>query len=212
MAQVTLYNKEGKEKGKETLVDSLFDVPANDALVYEYVVGFLANQRQGTHKSKKRSEVSGGGVKPWRQKGTGRARSGSNTSSIWVRGNKAFGPTPRDYYSTIPVKKKRGAFLCALSMKARDNKIVLIEDMGVTAPKTKEVVGLFKALKVDGGKNLIVVEQFEKNLFLAARNIKNTEIRKVAQLNAYDLLNCETVLMSKKSLEVLQAKYEKVGA
>ncbi|MBL8026296.1 MAG: 50S ribosomal protein L4 [Fibrobacteres bacterium] len=212
MAEAVVYSKEGKEKGKEVLSEALFNVPGNDALVYEYVKNYLANQRQGTSKAKTRAEVSGGTVKPWRQKGTGRARSGDNTSPIWVRGGKAFGPKPRDYYSLLPVKKRRAAFLCALSEKARKGKVLVLEDLTVATPKTKEFVGVLKNLKVDSQKNLIVVDTYSKELFLAARNIKNTEIKKVAQTNAYDILNSVNLIMSKKAIDAIKSKYEKAGA
>jgi large subunit ribosomal protein L4 len=211
MAEVLVYTKEGKEKGKELLSDVLFNVPVNDALVYEYVKNYQANQRQGTAKAKCRSEVSGGTVKPFRQKGTGRARAGDNTSPLWVRGGKAFGPKPRDYYSLLPVKKRRAAFLCSLSDKARKGKIVVLEDIAVTTTKTKEFVSVLKNLKVDTQKNLVVVDVFNKELFLAARNVKNTEIKKVAQVNAYDVLNAANLLISKKAIDVIKLKYEKAG-
>jgi large subunit ribosomal protein L4 len=212
MAEVSVYTKEGKEKGKELLSDVLFNVPVNDALVYEYVKNYLANQRQGTSKAKTRSEVSGGTVKPWRQKGTGRARSGDNTSPIWVRGGKAFGPKPRDYYSLLPIKKRRAAFLCAISDKARKSKMVVVDDLAVASSKTKEFVAILKNLKLDYQKNLVVVDSFNKELFLAARNIKNTEIKKVTQVNAYDVLNAANLLISKKAIDVIKLKYEKAGA
>jgi large subunit ribosomal protein L4 len=211
MAEVLVYTKDGKEKGKEVVSDAVLNVPANNALVYEYVTNYLANQRQGTSKAKKRSEVSGGTKKPWRQKGTGRARSGDNSSPIWVRGGKAFGPVPRDYYSLLPLKKRRAAFLCALSEKARKGKIIVVDDLTVSSVRTKDFVSVLKNLKVENQKNLILVDDYNRELFLSARNVKNTEIKKVAQVNAFDVLNSQNLLVSQKAVDAIKAKYEKAG-
>ncbi len=208
MVEAVVYSQEGKERGKFVLSDALFGIPMNEPLVYEYVKNFLANQRQGTSKTKTRAEVSGGTKKPWRQKGTGRARSGDNSSPIWVRGGKAFGPVPRDYYSLLPVKKRRGALICALSAKAKDKKVYVLEDFTISEPKTKVVVSLLRSMALTGRKNLFIVDAFDKNLFLAVRNIKNTNILKVSQVNAYEVLNAENVLITKKALEAVKAKFE----
>lgn len=204
--EAVLYTKDGKESGKTALDPQLFAQPVNDNLVWEYVKQYLTNQRLGTARTRTRKEVSGGTNKPWRQKGTGRARAGSNTSALWVRGNKPFGPKPRDYYSVIPKKKRRGAMLCALSLKARDNQVKVMEAFAVAAPKTKEVATIVKAMSLDSKKNLIIVDTFDKNLFLAARNIKNTEIVKAAQVNPYQILNVENLILTKKSITELKKR------
>lgn len=206
MAEAVLYTKEGKESGKAKLDPVLFEQPVNDNLVWEYVKQYLANQRLGTSETPNRKSVSGGTTKPWRQKGTGRARAGSNTSAVWVRGNKAFGPRPRDYYSAIPKKKRRGAMLCVLSLKARENKVGVMEDLAVTAPKTKEIATVVKTMKLNEKKNLFVVDRFEKNLFLAIRNMKGIEVVKAAQVNPYDIMNSENVIFTKKSITELKKR------
>ena len=206
MADAVLYTKEGKESGKAKLDPVLFEQPVNDNLVWEYVKQYLANQRLGTSETPNRKSVSGGTTKPWRQKGTGRARAGSNTSAVWVRGNKAFGPRPRDYYSAIPKKKRRGAMLCVLSLKARENKVGVMEDLAVTAPKTKEIATVVKTMKLNEKKNLFVVDRFEKNLFLAIRNMKGIEVVKAAQVNPYDIMNSENVIFTKKSITELKKR------
>jgi large subunit ribosomal protein L4 len=208
MAEAVLYTKEGKESGKAKLDPQLFEQPVNDNLVWEYVKQYLANQRLGTAQTPNRKSVSGGTTKPWRQKGTGRARSGSNTSAIWVRGNKAFGPRPRDYYSLIPKKKRRGAMLCALSLKARDQQVRVMEDLVVTAPKTKEIASVIKTMNLGDKKLLFVVDRYEKNLFLAARNIQGTMIVKAAQVNPYDILNTENLILTKKSITELKTRLQ----
>lgn len=211
MAEATVFSKEGTEKGKTALNEALFEAKINEPLMYEYVTGYLRNQRQGNAKGKRRGEVSGGGIKPFRQKGTGRARAGSNTSPLWVRGGKAFAPVPHGYHSPIPRQKRRGAFLSALSLKANEKAVRVLEDLSVTAPKTREVASVLKAMNLEGRKTLLVVDRFDKNLFLAARNLAKTAIRKVGELNAFDVLDCETVVFTKKSLKELQAKFGKAG-
>jgi large subunit ribosomal protein L4 len=206
MAEAVVYTKEGKESGKAELDPALFARPVKDHLIWEYVKQYLANQRLGTAETPNRKSVSGGTAKPWRQKGTGRARAGSNTSAVWVRGNKAFGPRPRDYYSVIPKKKRRGAMLCVLSLKANESKVGLMDDLAVSAPKTKEIASIVKTMNLDEKKNLFVVDKFEKNLFLAARNLKGTEVIKAAQVNPYDILNSENVIFTKKSIAALKTR------
>jgi large subunit ribosomal protein L4 len=206
MAKAIHYSKEGKEIGKIDLTQAVFGKKVNDHLLYESIRAHLANQRQGTVKTKSRSEVSGGTSKPWRQKGTGRARAGSNTSSVWVRGNKSFGPRPRDYRTALPKKKKRGAFLCSLSAKAGENRVKVIDELRAESPKTRTVAVLVGAMQLDSDKNLFVVDQYDKNLFLSVRNLKNTDIRKVGSLNAFDVLNCANLIFTRSALESLEKK------
>ena len=213
MAEAICYNKEGKESGRQKLDAELFEAGANDHVVYEYVKAYLNNQRQGTHKGKIRSEVSGGGVKPWRQKGTGRARSGANVSPIWVRGGKAFPPRPHAYYSRLPRQKRLKAFRIALSLKAAENRIKVLDGLIFDMPKTSAVAALLKSMNLYQNKTLILVEKYDKNLFLASRNIKNTEVRKVANVNAFDVLNAENLLVTRESLSGLKERFlEKASA
>lgn len=195
-----LYQIDGKLKGEIELPSEVFEVECNSHLLHQVVVQYLANQRQGTAKTKTRAEVSGGGRKPWRQKGTGRARAGSNTSPIWVRGGKAFGPKPRDYFSNIPVRMRKLALAGALSHRAKEEKILVVDNFTYEKPKTSNVVQLLNAMEVNGKKNLIVIEKGNKNAFLAGRNIKNVEIRPLEDLCAYDILKSENIIFGGENL------------
>ncbi|MFH0921715.1 MAG: 50S ribosomal protein L4 [Fibrobacterota bacterium] len=207
MAEAIVYTKEGKESGREKLDAAIFQTRANNHVVYEYVKSYLNNQRQGTHKGKNRSEVSGSGAKPWRQKGTGRARSGTNVSPIWVRGGKAFPPRPHEYYSRLPKQKRRMVFLYALSLKAAENQIKILDGFSMEKPKTSSVAALLKALNCYQKKNLILVEKYDKNLFLASRNIKLTQIRKVTNVNAFDVLHADNLLVTRQTLSGLKERF-----
>ena len=203
MAEAIVYTKEGKESGREPLEPALFEGKVNGALLYEYTRAYRANQRLGTHQTKTRAEVSGGGKKPWRQKGTGRARAGSNTSPIWVRGGKSHGPRPRDYSIRLPDRKKRGALISALSEKASKNAVRVLDELKLSAPRTAEMAALLAALKLNGAKNLFVVNGYDRNLFLAARNLPWTLVRRQNALNAYDVQDCANLIFTQESLKVL---------
>lgn len=209
MAEAIVYTKEGKESGRKPLEPALFESRVNSPLLFEYIIAYRANQRMGTHKTKTRAEVSGGGIKPWRQKGTGRARAGSNTSPIWVRGGKSHGPQPRDYSIRLPAGKKSGALISALSEKAKQNAVKVLGELKLKAAKTSEMVSILEALKLTGLKNLFVVKAYDKNLFLAARNLPNIEIRRATTLSAYDVLNCQNLVFTSDALEALTAKLMK---
>ncbi|OGJ88078.1 MAG: 50S ribosomal protein L4 [Candidatus Raymondbacteria bacterium RifOxyA12_full_50_37] len=206
MTEAVVYTKEGVQKGTVMLDAALFEKKVNDNLIWEYVKHFQTNQRQGTAKAKGRGEVSGGGIKPWRQKGTGRARSGSNTSPIWVRGGKAFHPVPRDYYDALPRRKRRAAMLAALSLRAQENNVRVIEDLSVQSGKTRDFVSVLDALNLGDGRVLFITENNNKSLYLAARNVPNADVQSVATVNAYDVIKCANVVLSAKAIEGLKKK------
>ncbi|NLP01295.1 MAG: 50S ribosomal protein L4 [Fibrobacter sp.] len=195
-----LYQQDGTVKGQIDLPENVFGAQVNESLLHQVITQFLANQRQGTAKTKTRAEVSGGGRKPWRQKGTGRARAGSNASPIWVRGGKAHGPEPRDYYSEIPKKMRRLALASALSSRAQDEKVMVVESISCETPKTRTIVDLLKALSVSGKKNLLIIDKEGKNVFLSGRNIRDLEIRPVSEINAYDVLTNENIIFADERL------------
>ena len=174
-----VFTQDGKEKGTVELPEEIFGVEVNNALMHLIVKSYLANQRQGTAKTKSRTEVSGGGRKPFRQKGTGRARAGSNTSPVWVRGGKAFGAIPRNYGGTIPKKMRRAALCSALSSRAKDEKVMVIDRMTVEEPKTKLVNTILNGLSILNKKNLLIIDEGDRNIFLSGRNIKDVQIKPV---------------------------------
>ena len=197
--KVAVYSADGAA-GKEIELPEVFETKVNEHLIYEAVKCYLANQRQGTSKTKTRAEVSGGGIKPWRQKGTGRARSGSNTSPIWKRGGKAHGPKPRTYDTALNRMAKRSALRMALSIKAQNGGITVIDALAMNAPKTKDLCAILKNLGIEKAKSLVVVEKSDKNILLAARNVMNLRVKPVAELNVYEIMNCEKIVLTKQSL------------
>jgi large subunit ribosomal protein L4 len=195
-----LFQQDGTVKGDFELPGTVFGAEVNEHLMHQVVTQILANKRQGTSKTKGRSEVSGGGKKPWKQKGTGRARAGSNTSPIWVRGGKAHGPDPRDYYSNIPRKMKKLALTSALSSRAKDEKVVIIEKITCEEPKTKVILAMLNAIAVNGKRNLLIVEKDSKNIYLSGRNIKDLDVRPINEINAYDILSNENIIFGNENL------------
>ncbi len=203
MAEVEVKNLKNKVVAKLDLSDEVFAYAASDTLVWEAVNAYLAGQRKGTHSTKRRGEVRGGGKKPWRQKGTGRARAGSSRSPIWRGGGVTFGPQPRDYSQPFPKKKRRGAIKMVLSDKLKDERILVIEDFELPSYRTQEFVGVMKAFGLE--KKLLVVDAREnRNLFLSTRNLPGTKMVQPIGLNVYDLLNCSHLMISKGSLLELQ--------
>ncbi len=194
MMNAKLYSADGSAKGTVELPASVFGVEPNEALLHTVVNGYLANQRQGTAKTKGRSEVSGGGRKPFRQKGTGRARAGSNTSPIWVRGGKAHGTNPRDYRQAISKQVRRKALLCAYSVRATEENVSVLESLKIDAPKTSEVVEILGNVGVIGEKTLLVIPADAPNVYLSSRNIKNVTVRAVSDVNALDVLRAKNIL------------------
>lgn len=209
MLEVSYYSSEGVEKQKVSLPEKLFGQEVREAPVHHYVKGYLRNQRQGTVDTLQRSGVRGGGAKPWRQKGTGRARAGTNTSPLWVGGGRAFGPHPRNHYSPIPKKMKRVALISALSDKAKDGSILLFDVPTLEAPKTKNVVSLLKSLGIDGSKVLILVSEKNENFALSCRNLKNVECMRATNVNAYKILWADSVLLSSDSIDAMTEVFGK---
>lgn len=197
-----VFKQDGTVKGEVELPESVFAGEVNEALLHQVITQYLANQRQGTSKAKGRSEVSGGGRKPWRQKGTGRARAGSNTSPIWVRGGKAFGPEPRKYFSAIPKKMRKLALASALSSRASSENVVVVDSIKCEEPKTKTIVELLKKLSVEGKRNLLIISSQSNNVYLSARNIKDVNIRPVHELTAYDVMSNENIIFGDEQLIV----------
>ena len=205
MANVSVYNIEGKEVGSIELNDAVFGVEVNEHLVHMAVVNQLANNRQGTQSAKTRSEVSGGGRKPWRQKGTGHARQGSTRSPQWTGGGVVFAPKPRDYSFKMNKKEKRIALLSALSSKVADNKIVVLDAFNLDEVKTKKFAEVMSNLKVD--KALVVVEGENKNVVLSGRNIPTVKVSATNEINTYDVLKYETLVVTKAAVEKLEEVY-----
>ena len=202
MANVSVYNIEGKEVGSIELNDAVFGVEVNEHLVHMAVVNQLANNRQGTQSAKTRSEVSGGGRKPWRQKGTGHARQGSTRSPQWTGGGVVFAPKPRDYSFKMNKKEKRIALLSALSSKVADNKIVVLDAFNLDEVKTKKFAEVMSNLKVD--KALVVIEGENKNVVLSGRNIPTVKVSATNEINTYDVLKYETLVVTKAAVEKLE--------
>ena len=205
MANVSVYNIEGKEVGSIELNDAVFGVEVNEHLVHMAVVNQLANNRQGTQSAKTRSEVSGGGRKPWRQKGTGHARQGSTRSPQWTGGGVVFAPKPRDYSFKMNKKEKRIALLSALSSKVADNKIVVLDAFNLDEVKTKKFAEVMSNLKVD--KALVVIEGENKNVVLSGRNIPTVKVSATNEINTYDVLKYETIVVTKAAVEKLEEVY-----
>ena len=205
MANVSVYKIEGKEVGSIELNDAVFGVEVNEHLVHMAVVNQLANNRQGTQSAKTRSEVSGGGRKPWRQKGTGHARQGSTRSPQWTGGGVVFAPKPRDYSFKMNKKEKRIALLSALSSKVADNKIVVLDAFNLDEVKTKKFAEVMSNLKVD--KALVVIEGENKNVVLSGRNIPTVKVSATNEINTYDVLKYETLVVTKAAVEKLEEVY-----
>ncbi len=206
MASVSVYNMEGKETGKMELNDSIFAAPVNEHLVHRAVVLQLANKRQGTQKAKTRSEVRGGGRKPWRQKGTGHARQGSIRAPQWKGGGVVFAPVPRDYSFKMNKKEKVAALKSALSAKVSEDKLIVVEGMELDAPKTKTMQTLLDSLEMK--KALVVVDAEGKNVTLSVRNIPTARGVFANSINVYDILKYDNVILSKSAVAAIEEVYE----
>ena len=202
--ELAIYNVKGEDTGRKAqLNDEVFAIEANEQAVYLDVKQYLANQRQGTHKSKERSEVSGSTRKLHKQKGGGGSRIGDINSPVLVGGGRVFGPRPRDYRFKLNKKIKELARKSVLSAKAQDNKIVIVEDFTFEAPKTKDFVALTKNLKLEGQKTLLLLAGIDKNVYLSARNVPDTRVMTASDVNTYALLNNKAIVMTESSLEVI---------
>ena len=205
MANVSVYNMEGKEVGTIELNDAVFGVEVNEHLVHMAVVAQLANKRQGTQKAKTRSEVSGGGRKPWRQKGTGHARQGSTRSPQWTGGGMVFAPTPRDYTITLNKKEKRAALKSALTSRVNENKFVVVDELKFDEVKTKNFKAVMNNLKVS--KALVVLADNDQNVVLSARNIPEVKTSLVNTINVFDILKYNTVVATKAAVASIEEVY-----
>ncbi|MBM6836656.1 50S ribosomal protein L4 [Clostridium saudiense] len=205
MPTVGLFNKEAKQVGDIQLNDKVFAVEVNEAAMHQVVVALLANKRQGTQSAKTRAEVRGGGIKPWRQKGTGRARQGSIRAPQWIKGGVVFAPKPRDYRMSIPKSMKRVAMVSALTSKVQNNEMVVLESLDFEAPKTKQVVDMLKAFEAK--KTLIITAESNENVYKSARNIEGVAVLPVNNINVYDLLKYPTVMVTKDAVTKIEEVY-----
>ena len=205
MANVSVYNMEGNEVGKMDLNDAVFGVEVNEHLVHMAVVAQLANNRQGTQKAKTRSEVSGGGRKPWRQKGTGHARQGSTRAPQWTGGGIVFAPTPRDYTIRRNKKEKRAALKSALTSRVLENKFIVVDELKLDEIKTKKFQNVLNNLKVN--KALVVVDENSDNVVKSAKNIQSVKTAYVNTINVYDILKYNTVVATKAAVANIEEVY-----
>ena len=205
MAKVAVYNMEGKEVDSIELNDSIFGVEVNEHLVHMAVLQQLANNRQGTQKAKTRSEVRGGGKKPWRQKGTGHARQGSTRAPQWTGGGVVFAPTPRDYSFKLNKKEKRAALKSALTSRVAENKIIVLDELKLDEIKTKKFVQVMKNLNVE--KALVVLNEMDKNVIASAANIPTVKTAQTNELNVFDVLKYDTVVVTKAAVATIEEVY-----
>ena len=205
MANVSVYNMEGKEVGTMELNDAVFGVESNDHLVHLAVVRQLANKRQGTQKAKTRSEVSGGGRKPWRQKGTGHARQGSTRSPQWTGGGVVFAPVPRDYEIKMNKKERRAALKSALTSRVQENKLIVLDDLKLDEVKTKAMQAVLNNLNVS--KAMVVLADNDQNVVLSARNIPDVITALPNTINVYDVLKYNTVILTKSAVASIEEVY-----
>ena len=205
MAKVSVYNMEGKEVGSMELNDAVFGVEVNEHLVHMAVVQQLANNRQGTQKAKTRSEVRGGGRKPWRQKGTGHARQGSTRAPQWTGGGVVFAPTPRDYSFKMNRKEKRAALKSALTSRVQENKLIVVDELKFDEIKTKKFAEVLKNLNLD--KALVVLNENDEKVVMSAKNIPPVKTTQINTINVYDVLKYNTVVLTKAAAESIEEVY-----
>jgi len=203
--ELAVFNTAGKETGRKVeLKDTIFSIEPNDHAIYLEVKQYLANKRQGTHKTKERNEISGSTRKIKRQKGTGGARAGSIKNPVFTGGGRIFGPQPRDYHFKLNKKVKLLARKSALTYKARNNEIMILEDFKLEAPKTKDYAVILSNLKIDGKKSLVVLNEPNKNIYLSSRNLPGTKVISISELTTYDILNSSSLVFSESSLDNFQ--------
>lgn len=202
--ELEVYKKDGSKSGEKVkLAPEIFEITPNDHAIYQAIRSIQANQRQGTHKVKPRNEVRGGGKKPFRQKKTGRARAGTTRSPLWVGGGSIFGPHPHDYVVKLPAKVRALARKSALSYKAKDSAIMVVEDFSLDAPKTREFATVLKALALSGKKTLFLTGKTDRTLFKSGRNIAKLNVREADKASTFDILNNQVLLIQKSAVEVL---------
>lgn len=205
MPTLKVFNKEGKEVGDIQLNENIFDVKISKEAMHQVVLAQLANKRQGTQSAKTRAEVRGGGIKPWRQKGTGRARQGSIRAPQWIHGGIVFAPKPRDYRVSIPKSMRRTAMKSALTSKVAENEMIVLESLNFEAPKTKEMIKVLNAFEAK--KTLIVVAESDENVYKSARNIPGVAVLPVNNLNVYDILKYEKFMVTKDAVSKIEEVY-----
>ena len=205
MAKVSVYNMEGAQVGTIELSDSIFAVPVNEHLVHQAVVAQLANKRQGTQKAKTRSEVRGGGRKPWRQKGTGHARQGSTRAPQWTHGGVVFAPVPRDYSFKLNKKEKRAALKSALTSRVNESKFIVVDELKLDSIKTKNFVQVLNNLKVE--KALVVLNDMDTNVIKSASNVPTVKTAQTNELNVFDVLKYDTVVVTKDAVKTIEEVY-----
>jgi len=203
MIALSVHNIKGENVGKVSLKDNIFNTKVNKYLVHQAVKRYLANRRRGTASTKNRSEVRGGGAKPWKQKGTGRARAGTNSSPIWVGGGIVFGPAPRDYSFSLPKKMKVAALKSVLSDKLENKEIIIVDELSLEENKTSKMVEILINLQAFK-KPLIIIEEEDNGIVQASRNIKGVQVLPVSKINTYDLINHEKIIITKKALKRIE--------
>jgi len=208
MPTVGIFNKEGQKVGDMELAASVFGVEVNRDALHQVVVAQLANKRQGTQSAKTRAEVRGGGIKPWRQKGTGRARQGSIRAPQWIHGGIVFAPKPRDYRISTPKSMRRVAMKSALSAKVLDNEMLVLENLEMSAPKTKDMIKMLSALNLN--KTLIVVAESNDNIYKSIRNIPGVSVVPVNNINVYDILKYTNFVVTKDAVSIIEEVYADV--
>jgi large subunit ribosomal protein L4 len=208
--KLDIFKTDGKSSGKKMdMPKDIFGIEPNDHAIYLSIKAYLANQRQGTHKSKERSEVRGGGKKPWRQKGRGGARAGTNRSPLWVGGGRIFGPRPRDYSQALPKKVKSLARKSAFSYKVKDEQVIILEDFDFEKPKTKEFVNILEALNVSGKKVLLLTNGKQESVYRSGRNIPKVRVLEANKASAYDILNNQILILQKSTVDVISESFGK---
>ena len=199
---------DGKPSGKKVKLDeTIFGIQPNDHAIYLSVKAFLANQRQGTHKAKERSEVRGGGRKPWKQKGRGTARAGTIRSPLWIGGGTIFGPRPRDYRQKLPQKVKQLARKSALSYKAKDEQLIIVEDFSFEKPRTKDFLSMMDALNLSGKKILLLTGKTETNLYKSGRNISKVSVMEASKVSTYDILNNQLLVLQHSAVDAIKKTF-----
>ncbi len=206
MASVKVYNIKGEEVDTLELSDAIFGAEYNEPLIHQAVVTYLCNRRQGTKSTLTRTEVRGGGVKPWRQKGTGRARQGSTRAPQWIKGGVVFAPKPRDFGKKMNTTAKRNALFSALSKKLADGELIVVDEVKVSAPKTKEMEAVRKALKLDG-RSVVIMDEPDSDVVLAARNLPTLSTLSVDEINTYEIVSNAKVVLTKGSVKKLEEVY-----
>ena len=203
-----IFKIDGKPSGKKVkLDDAIFGIQPNDHAIYLSVKAFLANQRQGTHKAKERSEVRGGGKKPWRQKGRGTARAGTIRSPLWIGGGTIFGPRPRDYRQKLPQKVKQLARKSALSHKAKDEQLIVVEDFTFEKPRTKDFISMMNALNLNGKKVLLLTGFNDTNVYKSGRNINKVSVMEAGKASTYDILNNQLLVLQKSAVDAIKKTF-----